>query len=435
MMIRKVLFKTSLLFVLSVSSLSFANAQCCKTDSVKPARSRLTLGGYGEAVASRYFYSDNVNRYSKADRYKDVPSRGAVDLPHVVLMLGYDFGHGWSLNTELEIEHGGVESAMEIEDEEFGEWEKEIERGGEVALEQFWLQKSFNPYFNIRLGHDIVPVGYTNAHHLPNDFFTVYRPEGENQILPCTWHQTGISLWGKWRFMRYQAMLLPGLNSLLFSKDQWIKNGSASAFEFTPSNKYAVALRLDFYPIKGLRIGLSGYYGESFNNTLQSDERGKYQGVRGAVTIGSADFSYNGYGFRAMGSFDYGHLGDAGIISQHNRAQSASSPYKRTLVGDRAHAASIQAGYDLLYLFPSKRDGRQKLYLFGTYENYDAYHPVKGNSDYTWTDRQRIAAGFNYYPMKELMVKGEYSIRLLKKEFNNEPSISLGVAYSGFFLK
>ena len=95
MMIRKVLFKTSLLFVLSVSSLSFANAQCCKTDSVKPARSRLTLGGYGEAVASRYFYSDNVNRYSKADRYKDVPSRGAVDLPHVVLMLGYDFGHGW----------------------------------------------------------------------------------------------------------------------------------------------------------------------------------------------------------------------------------------------------------------------------------------------------------------------------------------------------
>ena len=55
--------------------------------------------------------------------------------------------------------------------------------------------------------------------------------------------------------------------------------------------------------------------------------------MRGAVTIGSADFSYNGYGFRAMGSFDYGHLGDADIISQHNRAQSASSPYKRTLVG------------------------------------------------------------------------------------------------------
>ena len=64
-MIRKVLFKTSLLFVLSVSSLSFANAQCCKTDSVKPARSRLTLGGYGEAVASRYFYSDNVCGFLK----------------------------------------------------------------------------------------------------------------------------------------------------------------------------------------------------------------------------------------------------------------------------------------------------------------------------------------------------------------------------------
>lgn len=59
---------------------------------------------------------------------------------------------------------------------------REIERGGEVALEQFWIQKSFCPELNIRVGHDIVPIGYTNAHHTPNEFFTVYRPEGESQI-------------------------------------------------------------------------------------------------------------------------------------------------------------------------------------------------------------------------------------------------------------
>ena len=101
-------------------------------------------------------------------------------MPHVVLMLGYDFGKGWSMNSEIEFEHGGTESAMEMEDEEFGEWEGEIERGGEVALEQFWIQKSFCPELNIRVGHDIVPIGYTNAHHTPNEFFTVYRPEGES---------------------------------------------------------------------------------------------------------------------------------------------------------------------------------------------------------------------------------------------------------------
>ena len=49
-------------------------------------------------------------------------------------MLGYDFGKGWSMGMEIEFEHGGTESAIEIENEEGGEYEAEIERGGEVAL-------------------------------------------------------------------------------------------------------------------------------------------------------------------------------------------------------------------------------------------------------------------------------------------------------------
>ena len=53
---------------------------------------RLTIGGYGEAVYSHHFYSDNVFRYSRADKYKDAPGYGRVDLPHAVIMLGYDFG-------------------------------------------------------------------------------------------------------------------------------------------------------------------------------------------------------------------------------------------------------------------------------------------------------------------------------------------------------
>jgi len=33
--------------------------------------------------------------------------------------------------------NGGTESAVEIKEEEGGEYESEVERGGEVALEQF----------------------------------------------------------------------------------------------------------------------------------------------------------------------------------------------------------------------------------------------------------------------------------------------------------
>ena len=70
-------------------------------------------------------------------------------------------------------------------------------RCSEVALEQFWIQKSFCPAANIRLGHIIMPMGDTNQHHMPTEFFGVYRPEGENTILPCTWHETSISFLGR----------------------------------------------------------------------------------------------------------------------------------------------------------------------------------------------------------------------------------------------
>ena len=169
----------------------------------------LTIGGYGEAVYKYNFFSDNVFRYSHAANYANSKGHGRVDIPHAVIMLGYDFGHGWTFNTEIEFEHGGTEAAVEVEAEETGEFEKEIERGGEVALEQFWLQKAFwDGKMNIRAGHIVVPVGGTNNAHLPTEFFGVYRPEGENTIIPCTWHETGIEIWGRIKGEIHQCDLM-----------------------------------------------------------------------------------------------------------------------------------------------------------------------------------------------------------------------------------
>ena len=111
-------------------ALSVMPLQAQNNDTVVEKKSRLTIGGYGEAVYTRNFYSDNMFRYSHAERYKDAKGHGRVDLPHVVVNLGYDFGKGWSMGSEIEFEHGGNEVAVEIEAEETGEFEHEIERGG-----------------------------------------------------------------------------------------------------------------------------------------------------------------------------------------------------------------------------------------------------------------------------------------------------------------
>ena len=241
------------------------------TEHKTDALSRLYIGGYGEAVMTRNFYSQSFNRYKKPENYKDDKSHGRFDLPHVCLNIGYDFGKGWTLGTEIEFEHGGNGTAVEIEAEEAGEYEAEVEKGGEVNIEQFWINKEFlGGKLNVKAGEIIVPVGYSNAYHEPNQFFTVYRPEGEATIIPNTWHQVGLSLWGRLKDWRYEAQLLSGLNSESFTAENFVHYGATSPYEFKVANNYAGALRIDNYSVKGLRLGLSGYYGYTFRNTLRT---------------------------------------------------------------------------------------------------------------------------------------------------------------------
>lgn len=396
---------------------------------------KLSVGGYGEVGYTREFFSDNPYKYSQAAKYKKDPSHGKFDIPHAVIYLGYDFGKGWTMGTEIEFEHGGSGSAYEKEYEESGEWEHEVEKGGEVELEQFWIQKSFSRMFNLRAGHIVVPIGLTNAYHEPLNFFTVYRPEGEATILPCTWHQTGISLWGHvghdWK---YQLQFLAGLNALSFSRDNWIQKGASSAFEFEPANKYAVAVRIDNYSIPGLRLGVSGYYGHSIDNSLGRDANGKASKLKGAVSIGSIDFTFNRFNWIVRGSFDYGHLGDAEHVQLLPGRQTKISPFNPDPVSKTAMATGIEAGWDLFSQIAKLRQDQQHFYLFGRYEYYNSYKASGTQLRYPYTEKNRIAFGFNYYPIKQIVVKGEYSHRFLKSAYNNEPSVSLGVAYEGFFL-
>lgn len=416
-----------------MASTSTACAQVNAGDSVMShARGhRFSIGGYGEVALSRNFYSDNVFRYYEPAKYKNKGSHGRFDLPHVVIYMGYDFGKGWSMGSEIEFEHGGTGSAYEREYEEGGEWEVETEKGGEVELEQFWIQKSFSRALNLRIGHIVVPVGLNNAHHEPLNFFTVYRPEGENTILPSTWHQTGVSLWGRYSKFKYELQFLEGLDAMQFDRDGWIHKGSHSAFEFEPASKYAVAARIDYYAMPGVRIGMSGYYGHSINNTLMNDSREK---LTGAVSIGSVDFTWNRNNWIVRGQATYGHLDNAYDVKYLSGRSTKTSPYSSSEVGKNAVAIGIEAGYDMFSQIQSLRADKQKMYVFGRYDYYNPYIRDARQAAYTYEEKNVLHFGVNYYPLPQIVVKCEYGHRFFKKIYNNEPSLNIGVAYEGFFL-
>ncbi len=403
---------------------------------VAPERGgRLTVGGYGEVALTRNFYSDNVYRYSHPADYKNDPSHGRFDIPHAVIYLGYDFGKGWTLQTEIEFEHTGTGSAVEKEYTEAGEWETEIEKGGEVELEQFWIQKSFAPQFNVRIGHIVVPVGGLNNAHEPLNFFTVYRPEGEFTILPSTWHDTGVSLWGRASDWRYEALVVAGLDAFMYDRDNFVKHGAGSPYEFKVANRLGFAARIDNYSVQNLRLSLSGYYGQGMHNSYPNDMwNTRYADVKGHTLIGAFDFAYTGKYLTVRGNADWGYVSDAATISTVKRNLSSNNaPYRKTPVGQNAFAAGLEAGYDILHLCRS--DAEQKLYLFGRYEYYDSYIPAADQPDYPYTNRHRIAAGLNWLPIPQIAVKAEYSRRFLPAQYNNEPSVSIGIAYMGFFTR
>ena len=418
-----------------------AQAQVSAADSVMDhARgNRLSVGGYGEVAYSRNFYSDNQYRYRNPQKYKDDPSNGRFDIPHAVIYMGYDFGKGWTMGSEMEFEHTGTGSAIEIETDEGGEYEHETEKGGEVELEQFWLQKRFSRSAYLRFGHIIVPVGLNNAHHEPLNFFTVYRPEGEHTILPSTWHDTGVSFWGKAGRLRYELLMVAGLNALQYSRDNWVKGGNKSAYEFKAANKYGFAARLDYYPFGGLRVGLSGFYGQGMHNTSPNEMEGSgktYDKVKANTCIGAIDLTLDRWNWIVRAQADYGYVSDTPLLNQAKINQRGTSPYNKTYVGKNAYAVGIEAGYDVFSQISRLRRDDQHLYVFGRYEQYDSYLPdvTQPKATNNYTKRTNIVCGVNYYPVPEIAIKADYSLRRLQSPCNNEPSLNIGVAYEGFFL-
>jgi hypothetical protein len=349
------------------------------------------------------------------------------------LPISYDFGHGWKVSSEIEFEHGGSGGAYEIEKEETGEYEAEIEKGGEVALEQFWIEKTFSGKAHLRLGHIIVPVGLTNQYHMPVEFFSVLRPEEESAILPCTWHQTGISFWGKTRQWRYEAQFLSGLDAERFNNANWIKEGAISPYEFEIANAYAGAFRLDNYSVPGLRIGLSGYFGNSAINSLKWDRYDK-QDIQGGVSIGALDAVYNNHHILARTNILYGHLANSYTISKVNKTLPSASPSPKTDIASDVLSYYAEVGYDVFSLLSKFKNKGEKLYVYGHYGFYDSmYKTDERISPKGWSRKTIISGGVNYYPIKEIVIKAEYAFRQFRSQYNNEPTVSLGIAYAGLF--
>ena len=157
--------------------------------------------------------------------------------------------------------------------EEFGEFEMEVEKGGEVIVEKLAAVFEIQPAINFRVGHIIVPVGLVAKRHRPQHYFTTTRPESESNLIPTTWHENGLELFGSVGRLGYQVQVVNGLDSTGFSSRRWIVGGHQLRFETANAEDFALVGRVDYTVVAGAVLGISGYYGDSADNRPKPDLR------------------------------------------------------------------------------------------------------------------------------------------------------------------
>ena len=426
------------------------SAQNTQKDSVKIPEdgfSKLRFGGYGEMLASWQNYG--LNRWTGSTTGNREVNHAEISIPRFVLALDYKFNEKWILGAEIEFESGGTGLAMEMEvgtGSENGEYEQELEKGGEVALEQFHITRKIIKEFNIRAGHLIVPVGLTNTHHEPINFFTTFRPEGASTLLPCTWHETGIEFLGKigkdnYKF-EYEAQIVAGQNPNGFNVYNWIKGGKQGFFETDNFTRPAYVFRLDYKGLPGLRLGTSMYYCHDAGQN--SDKLVTYKSIDPInISIFSVDAQYKNDYITFRGNYLEGHLTSGSGIDYINNYYSKLSGYSRKgPVAKKVLNYNFELGVNLKNVF----NGGEKFPVIYPFAHYEYYNPQKeGENGQIMDKRCEVsywAWGLNYFALPNLVIKADYTFRRIgtdemfkntKSKYNNENEFCISIAYVGWF--
>lgn len=402
---------------------SFSLPALAQSDTLPPQRvhevfTKLRLNAYG--VVNYYAYD-----------WETLPDkRNEVDPERLNLYLYYDFNKKLEFKSEIEFEHGGTGATMSFDPlEEFGEFEQEVEKGGEVVVEQLNLQFKWRPQAKLRVGKMRIYLGNAAKQDQPREYFTAYRSEVENTILPLGWYESGAELSGDFRLgsgefpvLSYKLYLITGLDNTGFSSANWVRRGYQTRFETVNANDLAAAFRLDYIFKKDSEIGLCFYSGNTSGNRPKNDFT-----APAWLAVGDVHFTVEHHPWRARAYGMYGFLQNSGPLSNANRNLSNNLNVKRTPVAESAAGAYLEAAYDILPLF--QPTASQQFYLFGRAEWYDSMYRTEGNiSDNPRYARQILTVGVNYFPHPNVVLKSHFAWRKLGSG-EQENTFALGLGF------
>jgi hypothetical protein len=334
----------------------------------------LSIAGYGEA-----YYSSLSG-----------PSDSTTNFLRGVFYAGYKFNDKWLFNSELEIENASTGAS------------------GSFSVEFAYLDYMNRESLNARFGMVLVPMGFINEMHEPTTFLSVHRPETEQRIIPSTWRENGVGLYGDAGGFSYRGYIINGFDADGFS-DEGLRGGRQKGSK-AKANDLAVTARLDWTDTPGVLAGASVYVGNSGQDTAG------YGSVGTSIVDLHFQYEHRGWWFRALGAM--AKLDDT---AQLNAAKGLTGT---SVIGDEMLGYYGELGYDLMSAF-SPESGRA-LTPYLRYEKINTQDSVAVGMADPANDETIVSFGLAFQPVDEIIFKTSF------EDFDNGPdrfSLSMGYVF------
>jgi hypothetical protein len=357
--------------------------------------SGLSVGGYGEMYLER-----------KVKDKVDGRDSNTGDLLRYVQYLGYKFSDRLVLNAEIELEHAQAGEGT----------------GGEIALEFAYLDYLAHPAVNVRFGLLLIPLGFINEIHEPPFFHGVLRPAVETSILPSTWRELGLGVFGEpLAGLSYKLYAVGGLNAKRFGPAGW-RSGRQSGSKIL-SESWALAARIDYKGSDAFLFGAGLYYGGADHNQFRPE-----LDVRTLLVEGHAQLRYRGLEARALAV--YGTLSRARdlTLALFPDAEAGAAPETR-LVASAIYGWYAEIAYDFWPLV-----SRRRLYLapYFRYERLNTQHAtpeILGRVHDAKLDTTILEAGLTFKPHPQVVVKLSYRDSFNEAGSRTADSVTLGAGF------
>lgn len=330
-----------------------------RAKGIQSLADRTTVGGYGNV---------NYNSYSGGATVKD-----KIDVQRFVLFFGHRFNDMISLKTEFEVEHA-ISSAGDQ---------------GEAEVEQMYLDFHFNDKVNAKVGLFLIPAGFINETHEPPTFYGVERNQIETRIIPTTWREAGVSVYGEAvQGLKYQVGVTTNFKAKNFDNALYGIRSAHQEGQLADAEDLALSAALNYSGVPGLLVGGSVFTG----NTGQ----GNPDIGNARLTLWDLHTRYQTGNWDLRALYARGHLGDAANINVVNTRTDTPSSF---------YGWFTEAAYHVW------KSGDMDLAPFIRYESYDTQASLPmggvrlpGSRNKVWT------AGASFWPDPKVVLKADYQV-------------------------